>query len=225
MSKHRFTHTERFTVWSQNGQRCYWCLEPLSVQETTVDHVIAEHLEDKPEIFETLRSHLGLPETFVINDYCNWLPAHDRCNKTKSGKTLTPSPMVKDLLEKLIRKADIVRKFAASLLADSNKQRILGRIMTALENGQITKEDIRNVFPRDPTLVEADKRLMVNENRWHVIGFNRDLATVTDGRLVGQTPMSDAQVDMSWLCLTCHNHGPWNGARCLTCGRMSDYLN
>ncbi len=225
MAKHRFTDTERFTVWNQNGQRCYWCLEPLSVQETTVDHVIPEHLEDKPESFNQLKHHLSLPETFVINDYCNWLPAHDRCNKTKSGKTLQPSPMVRDILEKLIRQTDTAKKFAVSLLADRERQRILGRVMTAVENGQIKKEDILNLFPRNPKLLEIEEQLMVDGGRWHVVGFEGDLATVTDGRLVGRTPMSGGKDVLSWLCPSCGSYGPWNGLRCLACGRMSDYYN
>jgi hypothetical protein len=85
MAKHRFTDTERFAVWMHNGQRCYWCFEPLSLQDTTVDHVIPEHLEDKPDAFEALKVHLGLPTTFIINDYCDWLPAHDRCNKSRAN--------------------------------------------------------------------------------------------------------------------------------------------
>jgi hypothetical protein len=231
VTKHRFTDTERFAVWRQNCQRCYWCLEPLSLQDTTVDHVIPEHLQDKPEIFGRLTTHLSLPDTFVINDYCNWLPAHERCNKSKAGKTLPPSPMVIDILEKLIRNADTVKKFAASLAADVNKQKILGRVMAAVENGHITKEDIFNLFApegpnaNDPKLLQVEERLMVDRGRWHVIGVQRDLARVTDGRLVGETPMSGGRVDLSWLCPSCHSYGPWNGVRCLTCGRMSDFYD
>jgi hypothetical protein len=231
MAKRRFTDTERFAVWMHNGQRCYWCLEPLSLQETTIDHVIPEHLEDKPETFEMLRVHLGLPTTFVINDYCNWLPAHDRCNKSKSGKSLQPSPMVTDILEKLIRKADTVRKFALSLAVNTDKQKILGRVMAAVENGHIKKEDIFNLFAPEranvdnPKLLQFEERLMVDRSRWHVMGVQRDLATVTDGRLVGETPMSGGKVDLSWLCPSCHQYGPWNGVRCLTCGRMNDFYS
>jgi hypothetical protein len=83
LKKHQFTPSERVAVLIYH-RRCFWCGEPLRLRELSVDHVIPEHLQEKPEELARLLEHFGLPDSFRINDYCNWVPSHDRCNKEKA---------------------------------------------------------------------------------------------------------------------------------------------
>jgi len=230
MSKHQFTHSERFAVWRHHGQRCYWCGEPLRLQETTVDHVLAEHIQENPKELERLKVILNLSETFTINNYCNWLPAHDKCNKNKGAKTLPPTPMVLSILEKLQRDADKVRKIEEGVKANAKKDKALATIMVALEKGEINKEEILAALSdpdlpqdEDVQLLRKEINLRVDPKRWHIVHLDkeRELATVSDGRLGGSTPVGP-QAHHSWECPHCGSYGPWNGARCVTCGHLSD---
>lgn len=125
--KHQFTDAQRFAVWKHHGQRCYWCEEPLRLQETTVDHVVPEHLEGKPDELAKVTTLLALPEAFKINDYGNWLPAHDRCNKNKGGRNLRPCPMVSAILDKLLRDADKVAKIEKGIKDTAERIKLLRR--------------------------------------------------------------------------------------------------
>jgi predicted RNA-binding Zn-ribbon protein involved in translation (DUF1610 family) len=230
MSKHQFTYAESFAVWKHHGQRCYWCGEPLSVQETSVDHVIPEHLEEKPDEFKRLRELYGLPDTFAINDFCNWLPTHDRCNKSKNGRPLKVTPMVLTILEKLQRDTETVRKIKNGIMNNVKKGHALAFVMVALQSGKLEKAEILAALsdpelPQDEDLqiLRKEVKLRVNPNRWHVVHLDEDrsLAMVSDGRLAGHTPIN-ADPHYSWECPYCGSYGPWNGARCLNCGHLSD---
>ncbi|MFA5517431.1 MAG: PIN domain-containing protein [Desulfuromonadales bacterium] len=60
--------------------------------------------------------------------------------------------------------------------------------------------------------------LHVDPNRWHLLSTRGDIGIVTDGRFTGATPLNDHD---RMRCPICGAPGPWNGARCLTCGNMS----
>jgi hypothetical protein len=230
MSNRKFTNAERFAVWKHHGQQCYWCKEPLRLQDTTVDHLLPEHLEDKPKEAERLKTLLGLSNTFKINDYCNWLPAHDKCNKNKGGKPLPPTPMVLAIFEKLQRDADVVRKIEAGIKASGKKDKALATIMVAVEKGDISKNEILAALSdpdlpqdEDVQLMRKEITLRLDSKRWHIVHLDEDrgLATVSDGHLGGSTPIG-SKPHYSWECPHCGSYGPWNGARCMTCGHLSD---
>lgn len=44
----------------------------------------------------------------------------------------------------------------------------------------------------------------------------------TDGSRFVPINGDDAPLDYTWLCGNCRSFGPWDGARCLTCGQMSE---
>lgn len=230
MGKHQFTYAQRFAVWKHHGQQCYWCEEPLRLQDTTVDHVVPEHLEGKPEELAKVTARLGLPDSFTINGYCNWLPAHDKCNKNKGGRNLRPAPMVVAILEKLERDADKVAKIETGIKNNSRKDKALASVMVAMEEGVISKAEILAALSdpelpqdEDVQLLRKEISLRVDPERWHIAHLDeeRGLAMVSDGRYAGSTPIGP-DPHISWECPHCGSYGPWNGARCMACGHFSD---
>ena len=55
---------------------------------------------------------------------------------------------------------------------------------------------------------------------WVVIEDHGRVAVVARNGLVGYAP-TDVKPDLSYFCFGCGNYGPWNGSRCLSCGRVS----
>lgn len=228
MAKHRFSDAERFSIWKHHGQQCYWCDEPLRLQETTVDHVIPESLQNKDVDFSRVKLQFGLHEAFELNSYENWLPAHDRCNRSKGSKVFAAVPMLLAILDKLRREAPALREAEQRLRDDRKADELLGKILVLVETDAISKEDIIAALA-DPDLATSEDisilaqefRLHIDSKRWQVIHRNGHIATVSDGRVGGITPTSD-KPHQSWQCPTCGSYGPWNGVRCLTCGQMSD---
>ena len=230
MSQRKFTYSERYAVWKHHHAVCYWCGEPLRLAETTVDHFIPELFENKPEELQELRARYSLASNFVINDYSNWLPCHDRCNKGKGVQIPPPTFKTMALLEKLAREADDVRKIENGIKNNIKKDNLLGKIMVGLETNSITKDDLLGLFSHAQLPEDEDIQILKNEvylhidpERWKVLHLsaNHELATVSDGRLGGLTPVSE-NPDLSWSCPNCFSYGPWNGIICQNCGFPSD---
>jgi hypothetical protein len=62
MTKHKFLYAERYAVWQYHDCICYWCSEPLRLQETTIDHFIPEYLEQHPTQLDEVRTLFKLPQ-------------------------------------------------------------------------------------------------------------------------------------------------------------------
>lgn len=142
MQKHIFTGAERYAVWLHHGKRCWLCLEPLDLVATTVDHVVPESLTDHPTGLHEMIDLYGLPATFNINSFENWLPAHNHCNQSKSRRRLEYVPKQKFIFEELVKKADSVRKTAVKIGQRGKKGKVLATLLTALENETLNIDDV-----------------------------------------------------------------------------------
>lgn len=231
MSKYRFSHSERFAVWKTYGYRCFWCREPIEFKETTVDHVIAESVEENLDELSKIKAHYGLPEDFQVNSYENWVPAHSGCNSLKGETVYASSPAMIAVLDKVQKQAPEARKAQESIERQVRSGRLLAKVGTALETEELSKDDLMSLFRATsppPGASETDPQILkepilrVSAERWTVVDSARaGMAMVTDGKMVGMTPLS-AEADITWMCPTCGSYGPWNGVICLSCGRKSD---
>lgn len=227
MKKHVFTDSERFAVWKHNGKKCYLCDEPIRLVDATCDHVVPEHLLEKPKELSLILGQLGLDYRFEINDFNNWMPSHVKCNQKKGSTPFRPTPMIQTILDRLIRDSEKVRRSEQVFNAPS-KDRLLTQIMDGLARKKITQEEIESLFPKgrpteddDVATLYDEVRLHVDPARWKMVGRSGDIATVTNGNQGGITPVSQ-NPHISWQCPNCGHYGPWNGVMCMSCGMMSD---
>jgi 5-methylcytosine-specific restriction endonuclease McrA len=162
MKKHKFTNAERFAVWLCHGQKCYWCSEPMRYRESTVDHVLPEHLLEKPE---QLKKELFkyLPSDFNLNSFGNWLPCHDKCNKSKGGKVMEAVPLTKAILDKLIQKELTVKQAAERVGKDVKKDKMLGDISAALEKGNLQPNDVATLVSELRKFNDGDSDILEAE--------------------------------------------------------------
>ncbi|MBK6263400.1 HNH endonuclease [Marivirga sp. S37H4] len=228
MAKHKFTYSEKYAVWETHGYCCYWCGDPLEIQQTTVDHVIPEHLEEKEDELNWVKEHYALPKEFEVNAFENWVPSHSNCNSRKSITLYKPSPAFIAILDSIIKKGSIARKKFESITKAKDRDKVIGKIMIDLEDGKITKDDLIALLgttnEKVPDISEdVDGKLHIRvSNRWKVVNtMDNDLAMVSDGRMAGITPTNE-NPHISWSCPNCGSYGPWNGVMCMNCGMKSD---
>jgi hypothetical protein len=226
-AKYRFSAAERFAVWEAHDGQCFWCGEPLVLAEVTVDHVIPELYAAKPDELARIRSHYALGDAFALNDFSNWVPAHQRCNRSKGTTLFRASPAMVAILERVGRRAARARTTRDKVEADRDKGRILGRLITAVEGGVITRADVEALFAGlDPSPAPAPAApppfpLRVTP-QWAVVRREYNLVHLSDGRRYGVTWGGGGTPDMSWLCPHCGSYGPWDGVICLNCMQRSD---
>lgn len=223
MAKYRFSAEQRFGVWHAYDGLCFWCGEPLPFQDTTIDHVLPESLEDEEAKLQSVKAMYGLDDKFNINCYSNWVPAHARCNQRKTDKLFSPSPAMLAILDRVDRRAPYAESAAANATADKQKGRILGRLESALAAATITREEVEQLIAgiqQEPMIANVNVVLHISPH-WKIVHESNGLATVTDGKRAGITPVA-SNPHHTWLCGHCGQYGPWNGVICMSCGKMSD---
>ncbi len=134
MSKYNFSYAERYGVWVAFHGQCYWCGRPLELQETTVDHVLPESLEVKPDDLKGLLDYLGLKD-FGLNTFRNWVPAHGKCNGRKSDLLLPAAPVTTVTLVGIAKRAALAEETCKEVLANQKRDKLLGKIGSSAESG------------------------------------------------------------------------------------------
>jgi 5-methylcytosine-specific restriction endonuclease McrA len=142
MLKYRFNSAQRYAIWLHNEQRCWLCHEPLRIAETTVDHVIPESMLKSPDALSRLIEDQGLPASFQVNGYENWLPAHQHCNSAKSDRVFKMAPSHRLLLDRLIGQAKDVERAALSIRSNVAKDKILIKVAHAIDKGVLSITDV-----------------------------------------------------------------------------------
>jgi len=227
LNKHKFSKAERYAVWKTHSAECFWCGEPIVLKHTTVDHIFPESLLDNPQKLEWQIAHYALPKAFDINGFENWVPAHASCNSKKQETIYGKSQVMLSIIERVQRKASQAQKTHDVVVRSQSKSDILGRLEAMIEQQQVTKEELVELFAETETEAEqvrelADDVISRLSSRWAIVSVDHNLATASDGRIAGITWVGKQEPDSSWQCWNCGFYGPWSGARCLSCGQLSD---
>lgn len=228
MKKYVFSNTERFIVWKSYGCKCFWCGEPLEFSQVTIDHLFAEKLlYDSTELNKVKRIY-SLPLDFEVNDFCNWLPAHSHCNSKKSTKLIRKSPAFLMIIDQVIKNSIAVKKSFQTLSKKMSKGKIIGKLLSDLENGNISENDIVKLVESTSIYYVDKPELDENElthlpEGWKIMSVNKQLGKirVINGLIAGDIPI-EIEPDYSWWCPTCHNFGPWDGNKCVICGHYNE---
>lgn len=175
--KRRFTHAERYAVWRVHERRCWLCREPLRLIETTIDHVIPESLLSDQKKLTAVLEDYGLPTSFDVNGFENWLPCHSHCNQAKANAVFEFVPATRVILERLIPFAPEVQRQSDSIRANVVKDELFAKIFVALEKKAITHADLRelSVDLDSPVSLPEDlsEIVLLEDGRWV---FRRDIA-------------------------------------------------
>ena len=171
MKKRKFKYSERYAVWHCHDARCWFCNDPLRLVETTIDHFFPESLLGDDKRRKEVLAEYDLSDEFNINGFENWLPCHANCNQTKGNKILRPIPANLLVIEKLIKLAPKVEKTALEISANVSKDKIFGRIFTALEQHIISIEDLRELFGKlveEPSSKNIPEEMILLDNGYWV---------------------------------------------------------
>lgn len=237
MSKHTFTLGEKFGVWSAFNGACFWCGTPIEFVHVTIDHVLPETLPVDPVKWQETLWYFGLPNTFSVNSFENWVPAHGSCNSKKSARVFPVAPAMIAALDYVARRAPTARAACERVTREKDKAKVLTAIGDALEKGVLTRAEVEAMFvglpdPLPLHLAEAsgnearqeEKFVLHLSPEWSVVRVphhGSSIAYVTDGKRVGYTTTAP-RPHSSMLCPTCGQPGPWNGILCLSCNSRSD---
>lgn len=221
--KYKFNRLERYIVWKTHDNACYWCGEPLSLKTCSIDHVIPEDSEDD---IEKIKKDYELPANFVINGFCNWVPAHNNCNSKKGFELFKPSSVFLAILNDIIKKSIPAQQSYERLKNQNKIDDAIGKLTSIMEKDNISEKEIieqlgYKIF-EDEKIVDLGLQI---PKGWKIIDIDKkkEIVTVSDGTAVGRTIIPPLDGDNPWwFCRHCGYYGPWTGSMCLTCGHYND---
>lgn len=123
--------------------KCYLCGVPLDLTSMAVDHVVPEHLLATPSLLDAVKSELGLPASFDLNSFENWMPACNSCNGRKAALQFTPSLLLQVTLQHLAKKADKARRLCEEVVSTRRVSSALNDLERAQESGRTLTGPVR----------------------------------------------------------------------------------
>lgn len=241
MSRYRFKAAERWGVFTAHGGLCYLCRKPVDLQTMEVDHVLPEFLlNDATRLKEVLQEY-GLPADFDLNSYSNWMPSCGPCNRTKSGEPFRAAPIILIHLDRARAKADEAATLATEVQTDRKIARALNAVERAIDSDHVAGErfvplivkyfeknpEDRDALLRSPPQSDDYIGFMVSPPEFRITPSYKVLFHAGSYKIV-QTPRGIGYVPTasnphsSFYCGHCGSLGPWNGARCVSCGMLDD---
>ena len=210
-----------------------------------VDHIIPEQLLGDPKRLKEVLERFGLLNDFDLNSYENWLPSCGPCNQSKGTKLFNPAPNIEFVLKRAAGKAGTARKLEAKAVSDAKLAQAINEINRAVESATLEEKHVNAIIAsfreHSPELLKgvyegyssgrgdimglAYQRFkpakipltpfhtVVMEDEWKVV--------VSTPYGTGIMPKGD-KIDGGIRCGFCGSFGPWNGARCLSCGMLDD---
>lgn len=210
------------------ADRCAWCRGSVAVSDLQIDHIVPEYLTGEP-LREAL-SFLGLAAEYDLQAVYNLAPACRRCNRLKSGTLPPDAPIIVFFLARARALAPKV-EWAFTRLKTAKKVAEALAVINGLGSELLTQDQVDRIIEvseaAEPEIVAATGRTvtlhpavlkLANPGAWAVVrDLGHDTVLVKNGGQVGYTSSN-----VTHACGYCLSHGPWNGARCLTCGHLDD---
>lgn len=145
MSKQQFSAVEREAIWSAHDRKCAYTSEQIDLHSLHIDHIVPEHLAERPpELARALKDY-GLPEDFSLRDYANLLPAKAGTNLRKSGELFSPAN-ARFFLEMAARKKPKVDENITRLKDSATRSRALLLVQRAIEAGALKPEEVAKIL-------------------------------------------------------------------------------
>jgi len=190
-----------------------------------VDHVTPESLVSQPENLAHVVESYGLPETFDVNSFENWLPACAPCNNRKRDAVFKALPIIAIELNKASEKAYQARDLEGQVRSNRQVSRAVTIIEEAQQRGTLNRIHFDRLLPlveyheehREPEKVHTP--LLIGPGL-EILSKDGDLLTIKGpyGIGVGRANPPDYG---GFRCPSC-GHSAWNGARCVICGTQDD---
>lgn len=231
MIKKKFSTAERYAIWKSLGPKCAWCKTPVEYSDCHIDHIIPESLLEEQENLKMVLTKYSLDEDFELNSFKNWVPVHPSCNLTKGDDVIEGAPIFLELLKKVDDKESETKKIFDKWATQNKTAKLITVIEREAEKGSLDKTTVSQIFAgindNDEPVAGLTGSTINNQvfyvpstEIWSVVGSNNGLYELQKGEVTGSAPIKPAD-HPELLCQNCKHYGPWDGNKCLTCGKYS----
>lgn len=223
MSTYKFSPAERAAIYSTHGEKCYLCGTPINLKTMEVDHVLPESLLEKPRELRAALNAFGLPTSFEINAYENWLPACKPCNGAKKELVFEATPIIQVHLQRARAKALTAKQLAEETVTQRKIANALNVLERAQADGLLDSKTIHTLgeFISRNRQPELKGKPILLTPLYEIVSEQNGVQVVRGPYGVGGRPAMQNS-DPSFSCPNCGPRAAWNGSRCVICGEIID---
>ena len=147
MSRKAFPTSKRAAIWRAHECRCVYCTELVTFADLDIDHIIPDHLKEKPEQLAELLNEYGLNNDFDVDGLLNLVPSHRHCNLQKRGQVLPKSRALHflSIAESKYYKAS---KIESELREQVSKDNFRVLLQVALDEGRLSVNELNLIVAR-----------------------------------------------------------------------------
>ncbi|MDA8419037.1 MAG: HNH endonuclease signature motif containing protein [Desulfobacteraceae bacterium] len=147
MARKTFPTSKRAAIWRAHKRLCIYCTELVTFADLDVDHIVPNHLKDKPEQLSKLLDEYGLSNDFDVDGLLNLVPSHRHCNLQKNKKILSKSRVI-HFLSIAESKYNKAREIEYKLKEQAKKDNFLISVQIALEVGLTSLNELTQLVNR-----------------------------------------------------------------------------
>lgn len=147
MGRKSFPTSKRAAIWQAHERRCIYCTELITFADLDIDHIIPDHLKEKPAQLAKLLDEYGLSNDFDVDGLLNLVPSHRHCNLQKKGQVL-PKNRALHFLSIAEGRYDKACKIESELKEQALKDKFTVLLKVALDEGRISREELSSLIDR-----------------------------------------------------------------------------
>lgn len=147
MARKAFPTSKRAAIWRAHERRCIYCTELVTFADLDVDHIIPDHLKEKPEQLAELLNEYGLSNDFDVEGLLNLVPSHRHCNLQKRGQVLPKSRALHFLSIAEGRYAKAA-KVESELREQALRDNFTVLLQVALDEGRLSRDELGTIMAR-----------------------------------------------------------------------------
>jgi hypothetical protein len=217
--KYPFDRMGRLVIHQIHDGRCWICGQYVQLPDLKVDHVVPKSLANNLTQLEEAKTTLQLPPSFDFDAVENCLPSHERCNREKTNKV--HFYWLRLALDRAVDRSGAVRARYEQLRELRELEEVIVKLENHIDRGRLSPEE-RELLGEHLDRwdrVEFERTL---DPRWRVISrVGKSMAFVGAPYGRGYVYLG-LNRNSEFRCGSCGAYGPWEGARCGTCGMLSD---
>lgn len=150
MSKQHILPRKKYALWLAYNGICYYCKEPVDYEDVWIDHILPERLLKTPQKLKQILQEYELDSAFDVEDYCNWIPAHWRCNLEKGG-TIFDKGAARYYINIAREKVPTAEEHEQRVIRDLKRGKLLGSLEIAFSEGLLSKQALVTILQQAPT--------------------------------------------------------------------------
>ncbi len=150
MKKQHIPPRKRFALWLAYKGICCYCKKPVDYKDVWIDHILPEHLLKTPEKLKKILQEYELDSDFDVEDYCNWIPAHWRCNLEKGG-TVFDKGTTRYYISIASGKVTTAQEKELRVIRELERGKLLGSLEIALSEGLLSKQALITILQQEPS--------------------------------------------------------------------------